>query len=177
MNVSNFALQNIHELARENSADEDTFYNISTSTNNIQDFVKHLMRDAQQKKAKVAAFEEINEETGFWLKDFCQQVLPQKFREGQKEYFGKKGMSLHVDVFFVNRNNALKKHVYMTAIYRCDQGTSSVISLADKVLNQFCTDEPGIRTLYAKSDNAGCYHGNYSAESIYHLYKEKNIQL
>ena len=86
-------------------------------------------------------------------------------------------MSLHVDVFFVKRNNALKKHVYMTAIYCCDQGTSSVISLADKVLNQFCTDEPGIRTLYAKSDNAGCYHGNYSAESIYHLCKEKNIQL
>ena len=52
----------------------------------------------------------------------------------------------------------------MTAIYRCDQGTSSVISLAD-----FCTDEPGIRTLYAKSHNSGCHHGNYSAESIYHL--------
>ena len=65
----------------------------------------------------------------------------------------------------------------MTAIYCCDQGTSSVISLADKVLHQFCTDEPGIRTLYAKSDNAGYYHGNYSAESIYHLCKEKNIQL
>ena len=42
------------------------------------------MRDCQQKKAKVFAFESFDEETGFWLKDYCQKVLPSKFREGQK---------------------------------------------------------------------------------------------
>ena len=28
-----------------------------------------------------------------------------------------------------------------------------------------------------KSDNAGCYHGNFSAESIYNLCKKKGIRL
>ena len=39
-------------------------------------------------------------------------MLPSKFREGQKEYFGKNGMTLHVDViFFLDSNGDLQKNV------------------------------------------------------------------
>ena len=102
------------------------------------------MRDAQQKKAKIDAFKLLDKETGFWLKDFCQKILPAKFREGQKQYFGKKGMSLHVDIFFLKKDEGtnLKKHIYFTAITRCEQATGDVISIADVVLNQFMKDEP-----------------------------------
>ena len=86
-------------------------------------------------------------------------------------------MSLHADVFFVRKGDEMIKHVYMTSMYRSDQGTSAVISIADCVLEQFCKDEPNVKKLFAKSDNAGCYHGNYSAESMYHLCQKRNIQL
>ena len=86
-------------------------------------------------------------------------------------------MSLHADVFFVRKGDEMIKHVYMTSMHRCDQGTSAVISIADCVLKQFCKDEPNVKKLFAKSDNAGCYHGNYSAESMYHLCQKRNIQL
>ena len=73
-------------------------------------------------------------------------------------------MSLHVDIFFLKKEmEKLEKHVYFTAMYRCEQGTGDVISLADVVLDQFKQDEPGIKRLLTKSDNAGCYHGNFSA--------------
>ena len=58
----------------------------------------------QQKLAKTNAFELLSESTAFWLKDYCQKILPAKYQEGQKEYFGKKGMTLHVDVFFLMEN-------------------------------------------------------------------------
>ena len=170
-------LDNINKISVENSANEDTCYDIKTSISDIQNYINHLMRDAQQKKAKTAALQEIDDETTFWLKDFCQKILPVKFREGQRDYFGKKGMSLHVDVFFVKKNGQIIKHVYLTAVYRCDQGTSSVISIADAVLDQFIKDEPTVKYVFTKSDNAGCYHGNYSAESIYLLCKQKNLKL
>ena len=51
------------------------------------------MRDVKQKKAKEFAFSKISETVAFRLRDFSEKVLPIKFREGQKEYFGKKGMS------------------------------------------------------------------------------------
>ena len=38
-------------------------------------------------------------------------------------------------------------------------------------------DEPELQTLYAKSDNAGCYQGNLSAEAIFKLCQKKGIQL
>ena len=44
-----------------------------------------------------------------------------------KEYFGIKGMTMHVDVFALRKSNGeLKKHVYLTLIYQSDQGTVEV---------------------------------------------------
>ena len=58
---------------------------------NMHEYIKHLMRDSQQKKVKSEAFDKLRESVEFWLKDFCQKIIPLKFREDQKEYFGKKG--------------------------------------------------------------------------------------
>ena len=76
-------------------------------------YMKHQNRDAQQKQAKAMAINLLHEELASWLKDYCQKVLPSKFCKGQKEYFGKKGMTFHVDViFFLDSNGELQKNVY-----------------------------------------------------------------
>ena len=108
------AVENVRDLVKDKSVDADTTYDIEVAIRDIFEYVKHLMRDAQQKKAKIDAFSKLDSETGFWLKDFCQKILPVKFREEQKEYFGKKGMSLHVDIFFLRKEmEKLEKHVYI----------------------------------------------------------------
>ena len=53
--------------------------------------------------------------TGFGLNDFYQKVLPISFREGQKIYLGKKGMSLHVDILFFEERRSIDK----TCIFHC----------------------------------------------------------
>ena len=53
-------------------------------------------------KAKSDVFNDLHESFAFWFQGFAQ-VLPVKFREGEHEYFGKRGMSLHVDVFFIKK--------------------------------------------------------------------------
>ena len=40
--------------------------------------------------------------------------------------FWKKGMSLHVDVFFTKENNVLQKFVYFTCMQRADQDSEDV---------------------------------------------------
>ena len=126
---------------------------------------------------KTKAFELLDEKTGFWLEDFCQNILPTKSREGQKEYFEKKGMALHVDVIFTKENDQLKKRVYFTAVYRCEQGLIDALCLADVVLPKVKEDFPGLKNLYAKSDNASSYHENYYIEALYNLCKEKQLAL
>ncbi|XP_065683402.1 uncharacterized protein LOC100207340 [Hydra vulgaris] len=38
-------------------------------------------------------------------------------------------------------------------------------------------DQPHIKKMFTKSDNAGCYQGNLSAEAIYNVCKERDIKL
>ena len=71
----------VQKIANENSQNQDLQYDIEVAMEAIFDYIKHLMRDAQQKKAKEFAFSHISESVRFLLKDFSQKVLPVKFRE------------------------------------------------------------------------------------------------
>ena len=99
-------------------------------------------------------------------------------RNGQKEYFRKKDMSLHVDVFFYkSKNKDVVKFTYFTLTERCDQGLVDVLSISDVVLEEFKQDVPRVNMLFFKSYNANCYHSNFAAERLYHLCKQHGIQL
>ena len=89
---------------------------VSVAIEDIKTYIKYQVRDAQQKLAKALAFQSIDEETAFWLKGCCQKVLPTKYREGQKEHFGKKGMSLHDDILCMKKDGVFVKKVYFTAL-------------------------------------------------------------
>ena len=116
------------------------------AVNDIISFIKHIMRDAQQKKTKSESFSLLNDESCFWLKDYAQKILPLKFQEGQKDYFGKKGMSMHIDVFFLKKGLDISKQVYLTVIYRCDQGMANTLSICKNVLKEFKKANPTITT-------------------------------
>ena len=51
--------------------------------------MRHQLRDAQQRKVKEAVLENLDYGSTFWLRDFAQKILPCRFWEGQKQYFGK----------------------------------------------------------------------------------------
>ena len=67
------SIDSLSETAIECKADEDTIYEPETAKKKIIDYLKHLIRDAQQKKAKEHAFVNLNENTAFWLRHFCQK--------------------------------------------------------------------------------------------------------
>ena len=111
----------------DNNLDKDTKYDVKNAVKDIVEIQKHSIRDVQQKKSKNFRLEQLHDELpAFWLKDLSQKVLPMKFCEGQKEYFGKKGISLHVDCLMFRSEGSLKKVVYFTIIYRCDQDAKDV---------------------------------------------------
>ena len=101
---------------------EDILYDIMQATQYILRWTKHIIRGVQQEKAKMFAMENIDMNTGLWISDWAQKILPLQYRERQKEYFGEKGMSLHVDVLLMkNENGELMKQTYFSALGRCSQ--------------------------------------------------------
>ena len=157
-------VDDIGEIIKKHSCGDGIAYDIRNAIQSVTDYVRHQTQDAQQIKAKDWSFQQLSQTCAFWLKDFNQKILPMHYREGQD--FGKKGMSLHVDVFFYkSKNKDTVKFTYLTTIERCDQGLVDVLSTGCTTC-EFCN-----------SDNANCYHSSFSSEGLYHLCKQHGIQL
>ena len=65
-------------------------YDATLAKNNIFKWLQHIICYAQQDKAKQDCLESLGNQTGLLIRDYCQNVLPVAFREGQCNYFGKK---------------------------------------------------------------------------------------
>ena len=72
------------------------FENVSE---HIIEWSRHNIRAAQQDFEKAKIISEMGTDEAFWTFDCGQKVLPQEYRESQKKYFGKKGMSLLIGAF------------------------------------------------------------------------------
>ena len=128
--------------------------------------MKHQLRDAQKRKAKKAVLEYLHNGSVFWLRYFVQKTLPYQFRQGQNQYFGKKGISLHVHVMLLKEKLIVEIYAYYTVIYRCSQEMKDILNIADVVLRKSKKDEPNITKCFVKFDNAGCYHDNMLCQRL-----------
>lgn len=75
--------------------------------------------------------------------------------EAMNEYFGKRGMTVSVEVFILKPFESYLKQVYLVALDVCDQGSLETLCIADAVLQQFSRDYPEVDRLEIKTDNAG----------------------
>ena len=128
------SLDEIGELIKKYCCSDNIAYDIENAIKSVKDYVKHQTGDDPPRKAKDWCFQQLSETCAFRLKDFSRKILPMYNREGQKEYFGKRGMGLHADLFFYKtKNKDIVKFMYFTAIERCDQDLVDVISIIDVV--------------------------------------------
>lgn len=137
-------------------------YDVQQCESAIYSYQFHMMRDAQQSKARGDAFRYIkqNENAAYMICDWAQKVLPAYHRESMTSYFGKRGMSVHIHIFFFVRNGILCKEVYTTIAQEAEQTLCDVLAISQKVFEDFHHHHPEINTLLGKSDRAGCYTGN-----------------
>ena len=156
---------------------EDLLYDINTIEEDIGLYMKHIIWDCQQEKAKQDVLEHLGNNNIFWIKEWSQKILPQKFREPQQDYFGKKEMSQHVDVIYLKQDNELKKYIYFTLLQKCEENLAHTLSLTDHVCQPIKTDFSNVKNVYKKSDNAGCYAGNGYLLGQYHILKERDLTL
>ena len=106
-------------------------------------YLKHIIQDCQQEKAKRDTLQNLGDKDIFWIKDWLLKILPRKFREPQQDYFGKKGMSQHV-VIYMKKDNNLHKYVYFTLLQKCDQNMAQTLSVMGHVCKQIKADFPNI---------------------------------
>jgi hypothetical protein len=82
-----------------NEEKDEIRYDFEQARESIIELFRHLIRAAQQDSVKTRMLSQMDEETAFLTIDWAQKVLQQKYREGQSEYFAKRGMSILVASF------------------------------------------------------------------------------
>ena len=84
------AIAAVNDIAEENLVDQNTVYDINIAVKDILQYIKHLVHYVQWRKAKVRAFENINEEAVFWFRGYCQKIFQWDFVKGRRSILGRK---------------------------------------------------------------------------------------
>ena len=109
--------------------------------------------------------------------DHKQKILPMKYREGQVEYFGKKGMSMlgsmHV-IFTEHQGCSGYKYSfedYIIAGYT-GQDNIQVGAVVSTIINRIKTTQTNITNIVFQSDNASCFVSQELIPFIHHINQE-----
>jgi hypothetical protein len=135
---------------------EEILHVVMASIDDIFEWQRHIIRGNQQDLGKQKMLENLNSQTAYWLRDWGMKMMPQKYRETMTDWFGKRGISNHMDcVFTVNDHGEIQKVTYVTLIDNCAQDTYGVLCVFEHVLKQVLQDFPHIKYIMDRSDNAG----------------------
>ena len=103
-----------------------------------------------------------------------------RFREGQIEYFGKRGMSLLVFMlvirgmkdFHLEMKEGITYYFYNVVVDKySSQDSVQVLAILTAIISWIHTDFPEINKLMLDSDNASCLESHDSIPYIRHLNK------
>lgn len=78
-------------------------FDINISKTRVLNWFGHQVRSVQQEKSKSDTFKELGMTGAIWIRDWSQKYLPTRNHEAMSEYFGKTGISGHIDVFLRKR--------------------------------------------------------------------------
>ena len=153
-------------------------HEISQSIQSIEAWKAHLLRAINQDAARHEILENLDAQAVLVVMDWAMKFLPRKFREGQSDWYGKRGIPWHISVALrKNTNDETELFTFVHAFESCNQDSSTVLAIIDDVFRQLKEIMPEVNSVYMRSDNAGCYHCAFTLLSVYHVTSEHAIEL
>ena len=113
-----------------------------------------------------------------------------RYREKQSDWFGQVGMSLHIShvvlvgqtlsslstvVSHTNSTRILEHHTFCHFFESCLQNGQTVVSVMRDLFLRLKQLRPNLKSVFLRSDNAGCYHGAEFILAVEQLYRETGI--
>ena len=136
----------------------DLLYTYQSAVQAIQAWKAHQLRSLQQDKARTTVLDQLDETKVLITQDWAMKWLPQRYRETQAEWFGKRGISWHISVVVRRVNEELQHQTFVHIVEDCSQDANSVIQLLRHTLKALKHEHPEIEAASLRQDNAGCYH-------------------
>ena len=124
----------------------------------IRAWKRHLLRTVRQDQARFDALDFLDEQTVLMVNDWAMKFIPQKYRESQADWFGKRGISWHISVAYRKVDQQLQSQAFINLIQSCSQGSAAVVVILQHIIQTLKLEHPEIERVFLRQDNAGCYH-------------------
>lgn len=169
------ALANI-ECSKEEK--EELEYIVSTSVDSIRAWKAHLLRNVNQDAARHDILESLDKHSVLLVSDWAMKFIPKKYRESQRDWYGKRGISWHLTVAIRKSDDGKMQMLTLVHPFQsCNQESSAILAIFDDVLKVLKTIKPDVKSVYLKEDNAGCYHSASTMLLIHKVATKNNISL
>ncbi|CAC5394871.1 unnamed protein product [Mytilus coruscus] len=153
----------LKETEKENTSKLQTgnkHYNVEKAVDDIKEWKGHILRSRNQEEARRNTLEIIKEKKDVMITiDWAMKFLPRKFREGQTDWFAKRGINWHISVSLMKGSSDTYQsithvHLFSSTVAHDSSVTSSIIS---DVVQDLIQMNHGLSNVHLFSDNAGCY--------------------
>jgi hypothetical protein len=156
----------------------------------------HLLRAVNQDLCRQEILGTLANNSVYIYMDWAMKWLPEKYRESQSSFFGKRGLSWHISVVVrmneqsipspeepigdnasTENENAYSYLIFVHVFDHCVQDSEAVVSILRDVLIRTKRVDSSIKNAFIRSDNAGCYHSAQTILSLPQMSYQTNIQV
>lgn len=152
----------------ENELD-DLSYTYHLAVQEIQAWKSHQLRSVRQDAARTSVLEDLDDSSVHITQDWAMKFLPQKYRETQSDWFGKRGISWHISVVARKKRGKLQTQAFVHIIENCNQDGYVVVLIIEHILRTLKNEYPELSNAYLRQDNAACYHSTVMLETCSYM--------
>ena len=157
---------------------DDITYTFRQAVSAIKTWKAHQLRSIQQDKARTDLLSKLEPNEIFVTQDWAMKFLPQKYRETQADWFGKRGISWHLSVVMRKTSQGAFLHQTLVHVFeRCSQDSDAVIPIMEHTLRCLKAENNELTTVYYRQDNAGCYHSAAMLTACHLMEKTTGIKV
>lgn len=156
---------------------DESIYLFQSAKRAIQAWKGHQLRSVRQDQGRTDALQKLNAETIFIVNDWAMKFLPQMYRESQRDWFGRRGISWHISVVFRKVGEELQSQAFVHIVKSCAQDSNAVVVLVQHLLRTLKDEHPEISRAYLRQDNAGCYHSTSTVLAVAHLKDSTGVEI
>jgi len=106
---------------------DDIQYTFRHAVQAIESWKAHQLRSLQQDKARTTALESLDESSVLITQDWAMKWLPQRYREIQADWFGKRGISWHVNVVVRRLASQLQQQTFVHILEESSPDADAVV--------------------------------------------------
>ena len=156
---------------------DEVAYVVKSSKFAIESWQSHILRCVNQDQARIDVLELLDDDTILVINDWAMKFIPQKYRESQADWYGKRGISWHISVVYYRIDKVIHWQAFINVIESCTQDSYAVVSIIQDVLATVKREYPQINKAYFRQDNAGCYHSAYTILACPAIAKSVGIKI